>query len=302
VDAWNLDELRSGLAFGAVGSGLLLVARIGVGRRGPVPLAGVLIAAGGLWTGASIRSVPSAVLVGVLGVGAAAAVAALPLASVWYGVALAVPFAWAIGFHGDVIAPPWGRALVTAGASGGAMLAAAYDSDWRPDSVGLTLLVISSAGMYATVPDTELAAAAFGVVLPFVLLGWPLRVAALGRFGTGAAVAMLLWAGAVGAAGRPASVIGLVECLGLLAGHPLGKALLPRAGARLRRWSREWQIIAMVISHALFVTGASRVVGSASDPFSAAVLGAILGVGAVLVGAQFSVAVSPRAPQFGDAS
>ena len=58
----------------------------------------------------------------------------------------------------------------------------------------------------------------------------------------------------------------------------------------------------MVISHTLLVIAASRVLGKVSDPAFAAVLGAILGGIAILVGAQFRPTASPRARQLGDAS
>src|SRR5437899_3696190 len=264
MDIGNLDEFSAGLGFGAVGVGLLLLVYLvaGVGRRRPLPLAGVLIAAGGLVSIGQTRTVPSAVLAGVLGIAAAAALAALPGVSLLFSCALAVPFAWGIGFRGDVVAVSWARVLVTAAASGGAILATRFDHAWRQQAPGLTLLVITAVGMYATVPDTELPAAALGVVLPFVVLGWPARVATLGRPGAGAAVAVLVWAGAVGAGGRPASMVGLVACLGLIAGNPLGELVLPRAGARVRRWPRQSQSVAMVVSHTLLVIAASRVVGS----------------------------------------
>jgi hypothetical protein len=151
--------------------------------------------------------------------------------------------------------------------------------------------------MYATVPDTETIGGALGVVLPFLVLGWPLRVATLSRPGAAATVAMLVWAGAVGARGRPASIVGLVVCLGLLASTPAGDALFPRAGTRCRRWSRQSLILAMVTSHVLLVIAASRVVGKVSDPALAAVGGAVVAVGAVCIGARFrSIGMSTSRP------
>ena len=95
-------------------------------------------------------------------------------------------------------------------------------------------------------------------------------------------------------------MVGVVACLGLIAGNPLGELVLPRAGARVRRWPRQSQIVAMVISHTLLVIAASRVVGRASDPAVAAVLGTVAGAIAVLVGAHFRPAPSPRARQLDD--
>jgi hypothetical protein len=289
METWNLDEFGAGLAFGAVASGLLLVAYLagGVGQRRPLRLAGVVMAAGGLWSVAHTLAVPKAVVLGVVGIGAVAATASLPWISRWHGVALAVPFAWAIGFHGDVVAVLWAQLLVTVVASGGAILATAFDHAWREEAPGITLLVVTAVGMYATVPDTEAVAAAVGVVLPFLVLGWPLRVATLGRPGAAATIAMLVWAGAVGSRGRPASIIGLVACLGLLVGNPLGRVGFPRLGVRLRGWPRQALILAMAASHALLVIAAARVAGQVSDTALAAVIGAVVAVAAIYVGAHF---------------
>ena len=300
MDVWNLHEFRVGLGFGVVASGALLLTGLAVtllGRSRPLPLAGFAIAAGGLLSIADTRPVPNAVVLGVLGIGAAAALSYLPRVSLWYSLALAVPFAWVIGFHGGVVTGTWARALVTVAASGGAMLVTAFDDAWQDEAPSLTLLAVSALGMYATVPDTETIGGALGVVLPFLVLGWPLRVATLSRPGAAATVAMLVWAGAVGARGRPASIVGLVVCLGLLASTPAGDALFPRAGTRCRRWSRQSLILAMVTSHVLLVIAASRVVGKVSDPALAAVGGAVVAVGAVCIGARFrSIGMSTSRP------
>ena len=51
----------------------------------------------------------------------------------------------------------------------------------------------------------------------------------------------------------------------------------------------------MVTSHVLLVIAASRVVGKVSDPVLAAVIGAVVALAAVLVGAHFRPAASPSA-------
>lgn len=297
MDVWNLHEFRLGLGFGIVVSGALVLAGLAaaaLGRGRPLPIGGVAIAAGGLWSIADTVPVPKAVVVGVVGIAAAATLAHLRWVSLWFSLALAIPFAWTIGFHGDLVAVPWVRALVTVAASGGAILVAAFDHDWRADALGLTLLVVTAVGMYATVPDTESLAAALGVVLPFLVLGWPFRLATLGRPGAAAAVAVLVWAGAIGARGRPASIIGLTACLGLLVAAPVGAILLPRAGARRRNWPRQSLILAMVASHVLLVITAARAVGKLSEPALAAVTGAVVGIAAVLIGARFRPVKSSR--------
>lgn len=290
MDVWSLHEFRTGLWFGAIASGALVLAclaAVALRRGRPLPIGGVVIAAGGLWSIAHTRPVPNAVVVGVVGIGASAALPAFRRVSLWYSLGLAVPFAWAIAFHGDVVAVPWAQAFATVAASGGAILVTAFDHAWREEAPGLTLLAVSAVGIYATVPDTETIAAALGVMLPFLFLGWPFCLATLGRPGAAAAVAMLVWAGAVGARGRPTSIVGVAACLGLLVGVPLGQVLVPRAGYLLQGMRRELVLVVMGTSHLVIVVIAARTVGRVASPVQAAVIAACVGVGAVAVGSMF---------------
>jgi len=240
-----------------------------------------------MWSIANTQPVPATVVLGVVGVGAAAGIASLTRLSPWYSLVATVPFAWAIGFHGEGVPVGWAQALVTFAASAGAILVSSFDDAWREEAPGLALLAITVAGMYATVPDTEAVAAVLGVALPLVVLGWPFRLARLGHAGAAAAIAALAWAGAVGARGRPASIIGFVSCLGLLAATPVSEALLPRAGAWLGRRTPQSVIPVLVVAHVTLVIVASRVVGQVSDPLAAAAIGAVVAIAATLVGAQF---------------
>jgi hypothetical protein len=289
-DLWNTHEFREGLWFGVFAATALLLVGMAVSARWrgrPIPLAGVVIAAGGLWSISEIRSVPAAVVLGVVGVGLAGALTHFQWIPRWYSFALAVPFAAAIGFQGELAAEPWARALVTLAASAGALFAALLDHSWRGQAPGLPLLAISAFGVYATVPDTETVAAVLGVALPLLVVGWPVRLATLGRAGAAAAVAMLMWAGATGGEGRPASIVAVVMCLGLLVGSPVGRLLLPRVGDRFRRVSPGLLTLALLASHVVIVLVASRVGGQLSDPYSAVAVGTVVSIAAVLVGALF---------------
>lgn len=299
MDLWNLQEFRAGLRFGGVAAAALLLVGLAVAVRGrgrPLPLGGLVIAAGCLWSIADSRHVPAAVALGVVGIGAVAGLSHLHRVSRWYSFALAVPFAWVIGFHGELVAVAWARVLVTVAASAGAMLVAEFDDAWRRQAPGLTLFVVTALGVYATVPDTELVAAVLGVSLPLLVLGWPVRIATLGRPGAAAAVALLMWAGAAGGEGRPASIISVAVCLGLLIGTPAGQVLFPRAGDPLRRVPPGMLMLSLVGSHMVIVLGASRVAGQLSDPLAAALLGSLTGVAAVLIGAVFRPATPAQAP------
>jgi hypothetical protein len=186
-----------------------------------------------------------------------------------------------------LVADAWVRVLVTLAASGGALVAAEFDHTWRADAPGLTLFGVSALGVYATVPDTEAVAALVGASLPLLVLGWPARLATLGRAGAAATVALLVWAGAVGGEGRPASIIGVVACLGLLVGSPVGRLLLPRVGDRLGRARPGTLAFSLVVSQIVLVLVAARVGGQLSNPLAAAAIGATVGLVAVVVGALF---------------
>jgi hypothetical protein len=296
---WNLPEFRSGLEFGGVATLALLLMGVAAStraRRQPFPLGGAVIAVGALWSIAANRHVPAVVLVGVIAIGAVAALSHAPPVSRWHCILLAVPFACLIGFQGELLTAIWARALVSGAIAAGSMLVADFDDTWHVETVGLTLFAVSALGVYVTVPDTELVGAVLGASLPLLLLGWPVRVASLGRVGGAAATALLLWAGAAGGGGRPASIVAVVVCLGLLVGAPIGAMLLPRAAGTLRRVPPARLLLALVASHAVIVVTAARVAGQWTDPLVATALGAFVGVAAVLIGALFrppSHAVAP---------
>jgi hypothetical protein len=198
-DLWDLQEFRGGFAFGSVGTLVLLFFGLAFSVRAlrrPFPLGGAAIAVGGLWSIAYNGHLPAAVLVGVIGIGAVTGLSHAPRVSRWHCVVLALPFAFVIGFRGELVAEVWARVLVTAAVSAGAMLVADFDETWRREAPGPTLFAVTALGVYATAPDTELVGAVFGASLPLVLLGWPLSLASLGRSGAAAATALLVWAGA----------------------------------------------------------------------------------------------------------
>jgi len=287
---WNLQEFRGALEFGSVATLALLLMGLAVSaraRRQPFPLGGAVIAAGALWSIAANRHVPAAVLVGVIGIGAVAALSHAPPVSRWHCIVVALPFASLIGFQGELVTEVWARALVSGAIAVGSMLVADFDDTWRSETAGLTLFVVSALGVYATVPDTELVGAVLGASLPLLLIGWPVRVASLGRVGGAAATALLLWAGAAGGGGRPASIVAVVVCLGLLVGVPIGTTLLPRAANRFGRVPPTPLVLALIAAHAVIVLTAARVAGQRTDALAAAALGALIGVAAVLIGAVF---------------
>ena len=235
-------------------------------------------------------------LVGVIGIGAVAGLSHALRVSRWYCVVLALPFAFVIGFHGELVSDVWARTLVTVAVAAGATLVTEFDDTWRRDAMGVTLFVVTAAGVYATVPDTELVGAVLGASLPLLLLGWPGRLASLGRPGAAAATALLLWAGAAGGGGRPASIVAVVACLGLLVGVPVGTLLLPRAATTFRHVSERPLLLSLVACHVVIVATAARVAGRRTDLVGAAVLAVVIGAAAILIGAMFRPPSHAAAP------
>src|SRR5690606_32918712 len=83
--------------------------------------------------------------------------------------------------------------------------------------VGPVLVAVTVAGVYLTVPDTEMATVLLGAALPAAALGWPFAWGRLGGGGALATVAVVAWTVALDGRGRLGSVVGGVACLGLLA-------------------------------------------------------------------------------------
>jgi hypothetical protein len=118
----------------------------------------------------------------------------------------------------------------------------------------------------------------------------------MGTGGSLAAVGALAWAAAMGGTGRPASIVGGVAGLGLLAAEPLGRAVValtggsPPASPLDRLPARAWSTPAVAAVQAVVVVLAARVAGlCTSVPAAVAVSTATL-----LVVVAAAVAVSPR--------
>jgi hypothetical protein len=141
----------------------------------------------------------------------------------------------------------------------------------RSPRLVLVLLVVSLAGIYACVPDTELVKPAVGgfagaalLILDPELGGW--------SGGTSVAVGLSLWLAAANGYGRPGSVVGAVAC----ACAPL---LLARfsTGRRVPGWTA-------LLVPVVFVLFCSRVAGFRQSSWAAAAL--VVPAAAVAVLAQ----------------
>lgn len=248
-------ELTTGLLSGLAAVVVVLAVRAS-GRTGPDPteLGGVAVVVAALCAIAIVRPVPLAVVAGVAGVGAVSARSIARRGLPW-SVALTVPFALLLAV--DASSTGWIRAAVVVAASLGAAFVGRADESLGLPGMGLTLLAISAAGVFAAVPDTEEAAALLGACALVAVLGWPVGLARLGPSGGAAATALLTWVVAVGGRGRPPSIVGGLVCLGLLAAAPAACWL----GRRPRVPGRGARPMAVLGAHGLAVLVASRGAG-----------------------------------------
>jgi len=291
MQPWEIPEFRAGALLGGIALVILLIlagsARL-LGHRSPLPIAGVAFALAGLGSVGRTHPVPPIVLAGVAGVAGAAWLGAHRTVPAWAAMLVAAPFGWAIGFHGGVPAVGWIQITVAIAVSAGSVLVAVTDAQWRIEAPGPALLALSVAGVYATVPDTEEAAALLGVALLIGLVGWPLRAARLGRPGAAASAATLLWVAAIDGRGRHGSIVGSVACLGLLVGLPVGRAVVSRAHAVRAGTNRVTISVLVMLAQAAVVGVASRVAGLRTDVAAAALIAAATGITAVAAGAMLA--------------
>ncbi|HLT69075.1 MAG TPA: hypothetical protein VKZ72_02840 [Acidimicrobiales bacterium] len=270
-----IDEpgFRDACSLAALGTALVAAVALALRRR--VPLAGVVVAAAAVAAlDRDVLPVDDQVVAG-LGLLAAGGY----LAERWsLHVLAAVPGALvlAAALPAD---PGWVRpVVVTTTVLGGA---AAADLDRaagrRPRRVGAGLhlapgvgpvmLAVTVAGVYLTVPDTEMATVVLGAALPAAALGWPFAWGRLGGGGVLAAVGVVAWTVALDGRGRLGSVVGGVACLGLLVLEPPLRRL---GGLPVARGTRG--ALVLVAVHVVLVAWCSRVAGLRSDPAPALVL------------------------------
>ena len=161
--------------------------------------------------------------------------APVPVAGVLFAVALVAGVQLTLGLPGEPVPGPFLGLLAVAVAVFVAALLADFDARWRHRGLGPVLLTVSLLGVYATVPDTEMALVAVGAALPLSLLDWPRPLAAWGRAGAWTVAGSLLWVVASGGAGRGSAIVGGVACLGLLAVEPVARWLHPDRRSVLAR-------------------------------------------------------------------
>lgn len=272
-------EFRVGLVLG-LASVAVLVTLLGLraklpGRHvepGAAPVIGIAFVTASLVAAATIGPLPWDVVVGVVGVTVAVELAAAAGQRTWVRAAVATPFATFLATSDGLPNLAWYQLTVVSSVAIGGALAAATDTAWRREALGPVLLPITAAGVYVSVPDTEHAAALLGVALPLVLLAWPKPIARLGAGGAAGAVALVVWGAAYGGRGRPASLLGAVACLGLLAAIAIGPRLIPTIRSVIEDLDRRTAVFGIAVVHSVIVLLAARTAGLQSEVIAAALL------------------------------
>ena len=282
------EEFLCGLGAGALA--LLAAAVLSRRRADHALVMGLVTTAAALGAISRTWSVVPAALLGLGGVAAGLAwldrrrLATGP--SLTTAAVLMTPFAAVLAV--DASSTGWVRGLVGASVVLGAMAASRTDAAWCGTGVPPALYAITSAGVFAAVPDTEQAATLLGASVPPALCGWPLGHARLGTAGAGTATALLVWVAAVGGRGREPSIVGAIACLGLLVTLPAGRWLAGRAGHPRTVGRCRHDAVLVVCIHLAVVAVASRVAGVTTDLHVAIPVAAVTMLVALAAGAWLS--------------
>jgi hypothetical protein len=197
----------------------------------------------------------------------------VPVAGLLFLVALGVGAQQGLRSLGSPVPAVQPLLLAAAAAVVGAVALADFDTRWGHRGLGPVLLAVSFAGVYTTVPDTELALVALGAALPLALLGWPWPLASLGRLGAASAAGALCWVATIGGVGRGSAVVGGIACLGLMVIEPMARRLQPDRRSVLECLpDGHWGAPLIAAVHLGFVYVAARVAGTRPTVASATVL------------------------------
>ena len=164
-------------------------------------------------------------------------------------------------------APDWVPLFIGVAAVVTSHASRTFDSD-SPRLTGLCL-AITSAGIYAVVPDTELALVLLGAAAVSAFLGLARNLAPTPSAST-AVMGLVVWNAGVGGWPRDSAVVGAVACVGIVA-----------LGAFVRHLRVAPPLTVAV--HVCLVVIAARVAGMTDGPFEAAGIAALAFAGATLL-------------------
>ncbi len=289
------DGFSVGLALTAVvlaaGFGLTMLPRRShapIGLTGPAWVIACLLVVGGGFGYRELDTFPSGMLWGLVALFVAGELADRTPNPKLLGAVLAVPGAVLVGVSSDFPGPSWSQNLVIATIIVASPLAADLDRRSARLGLGPLLWLITVAGLYWTVPDTERVRPLIGAAVPLAFTGWPKRLSRMGAGGISAAIALFAWAAAFEGRGRPGSIVGAVASLGLFVVEPIGRMLAKGRIASLSRSIRigvfEWCVVGaqfLIVGYASRVAGFSETGGDAlvlllpALPFAIAIGGVV---------------------------
>jgi hypothetical protein len=271
VDAAVSAEFLAGLQWGGVAAVIALA--VGVAwrrwRREPAPVAGLAALAAAAAVMPIARRLPGLLVAGLALLALAGAVFPRTSRIPIIPVLLALPGAWVIGASG-IPGPGWAAPLVVAMTAVGGPLFSWFDEKVDGPPIVPLLFALATAGVWATVPDTEEALVLVGAVIAPTLLAWPLRVARLGPVGGHARVGLCVWVVAWGGRGREGSIVGAMAALGMLMVAPTGAWIARQSRVR----ATGWYGIGLISLQLVVVAATTRIAGlreNAADAASIAI-------------------------------
>ena len=265
VDALNRPEFLSGLRVGAAvfGVGLLLaLAWHSAGDHSAIPLGGLLLCVAVIIGLDTTGRLPHGLVLGLTALAVAGLIAHILDASSLAFVVLLVPGASVVASAGNLPDDLWLRGVVVLGTVSGAVLMTDFDGRWGDVGASHLLLPVTTAGIFATVPDTEQSLVLLGAALVLAVLGWPLIGYSLGPGGSSAIAGVLAWTAASGGHYRPSAVIAGIASLGVLAVEPVSRWLAGEGGGPFDRIAKTAHALTfMTAVHLALVLTISRVAG-----------------------------------------
>jgi len=285
LDAFTSDNFLTGLVFGfaALAIGVLIVYVWRQWRETPVPIVGLLLTAAAMAGLQLTAEPPEDLWVGIALLAGGGALYPLASRMPLLPAALAAPGAWWVTRVVELPGAGWVPWLLFAWIVVAAPLVASFDRHFAAASYGPVLLLISVAGMFSTLPDTELILVVFGAAIAPALLAFPYGAASLGAVGVYPLLGAIAWVIAIDGHGREGAVVGAIACLALLVIEPLvrwsrNQSLLDRIPAV---W---WRPPAVAAAQVVVVLLAARVAGLIDSPLPAALvaLAVLAGTAALL--------------------
>lgn len=281
MDLFADDGLWRGLwvsAAVAVPLGVALVIAVRRGHR-PLPVAGAAAIAASLVALRGSEAIDAPVIAGVLLAGAGGLLGAGMRLPAPVRVLLVVPGA-VLAVLGVEDAEPWMVVAAVLAVATAGPAADTVDRRFRWTGLGVAMLCVSTAGVFVTVPETDVIIIVLGAMVPIGFLAAPMALASLGPGGASAMLALLATLALDGGWVRPGAIVGALLAPGLLA--LLVAVPSPPPAAVDRSWPPIARILAMMqIGLVLVVTRIAGLMESA---------GAALAIAAVAMAVAFFMA------------